>query len=380
MMVRLAFFEEKYREELCRFELPEEQAQFTGLPSDVLDEAITSGQHPIVMVHEDTPVGFFVLKMGDNLQQLVNNERAMLIRALSVNTAHQGKGYAKVGMLALPAFVREHFPEVDELVLAVNMRNIAAQKLYEHVNFVDKGIRREGPVGMQKILQYSLRKEYKLVLFDLDGTLTDPKEGIINSVQYALRQFGVEEKEENLLSFIGPPLQESFAEHFGWGEEQVTQAITYYREYFSERGMIENEVYEGISQLLEMLREEEKTLVVATSKPTVFAEKIAEHFQLSPYFSSIVGSNLDGTRRDKAEIIAYILEQYPTFKKDEIVMIGDRKHDLIGAMKNGVDSVGVEWGYGDRAELESAKATHVVASVEELQLLLKKTLQLEQQK
>jgi phosphoglycolate phosphatase len=219
--------------------------------------------------------------------------------------------------------------------------------------------------------------EYKLILFDLDGTLTDPKEGIINSVQYALRQFGVEEKEENLLSFIGPPLQESFAEQFGWDEEQVTQAITYYREYFSQKGMIENEVYEGIPQLLERLLEEGKILVVATSKPTVFAEQIMEHFQLSPYFSSVVGSNLDGTRRDKAEIIAYILKNYSQFAREEIIMIGDRKHDIIGAHKTGVSSVGVEWGYGPRLELEEAKATYIVSSIEELQSLLcqKKSLQ-----
>jgi phosphoglycolate phosphatase len=209
-----------------------------------------------------------------------------------------------------------------------------------------------------------------LILFDLDGTLTDPREGIINSVQYALRKFGVEEKEEDLLSFIGPPLQDSFAEQFGWGEEQVTQAVTYYREYFSQKGMIENKVYDRIPQLLECLRKEGKTLVVATSKPTVFAKLIMEHFQLAAYFSSVVGSNLDGTRRDKAEIIAHILEQYPQFSREETIMIGDRKHDIIGARKTGVSSVGVEWGYGLRTELEEAKATHIVSSVGQLESVL----------
>jgi RimJ/RimL family protein N-acetyltransferase len=162
MMVKLTFFEEKYREELFRFELPEDQAQFTGLPHEVLNEALADNQYPVVIVSNNIPVGFFVLKMGDSLQQLVGNERAMLIRALSMNTVHQGKGYAKVGMCALPSFVQQHFPDVDELVLAVNERNIAAQHLYERANFVDRGIRREGPVGMQKILHYTLGKKEEL--------------------------------------------------------------------------------------------------------------------------------------------------------------------------------------------------------------------------
>jgi RimJ/RimL family protein N-acetyltransferase len=159
MMVKLTFFEEKYREELFRFELPEEQAQFTSLPQDTLDEALAENQHPVVIVSDDRPVGFFVLKMGDSMQQLVGNERAMLIRTLSVHKTYQGKGYTKTGMCILPSFVQQHFPDVDELMLAVNKRNTAAETLYKRVGFVDRGIRREGPVGMQKILQYALEEK-----------------------------------------------------------------------------------------------------------------------------------------------------------------------------------------------------------------------------
>ncbi|MBO9130778.1 HAD family hydrolase [Bacillus sp. 165] len=212
---------------------------------------------------------------------------------------------------------------------------------------------------------------YNFILFDLDGTLTDPKDGIINSVQYALAKMGIKEQDSNvLLEFIGPPIQDSFAQLYGFNQEQISTAVAYYREYFKVTGMFQNEVYPGILELLQSLRREGKTLIVATSKPTVFAERILEHFALDKYFSKIIGSNLDGTRTAKTDIINHILLQYPNSETTEFIMIGDRKHDIIGAKNMLVHSVGVTWGYGSITELESIKPTHIVKSVSELYRLL----------
>ena len=175
-------------------------------------------------------------------------------------------------------------------------------------------------------------ESYRFILFDLDGTLTDPKVGITKSAQYALKKMGIDEKNlDNLTSFIGPPLQVSFTDEYGFNKEQTEAAIDYYRERFKEKGMFENKPYEGIAPLLQMLVEQQYTLVVATSKLTVFAEQILKHFELEQYFDLIVGSNLDGTRSEKAEIIRYILDYYNEHSNDEFVMVGDRKYDIIGA-------------------------------------------------
>ncbi|OJE47615.1 phosphoglycolate phosphatase [Bacillus proteolyticus] len=209
---------------------------------------------------------------------------------------------------------------------------------------------------------------YKTFLFDLDGTLTDPKEGIINSVLYALEKIGIEEVNiSELDSFIGPPIQQSFVDRYNMNEIEVERAVFYFREYLKQSGLLENKVYDGITTLLQELKDAGNRLFIATSKPTVFAKQVIEHFQLTTFFEEIVGSNLDGTRIKKEEIIAHILQTNEELKKEEMVMIGDRKHDVIGANSNGIASIGVLYGYGSEIELSDAGAIHIVKDVEELQ-------------
>lgn len=211
-----------------------------------------------------------------------------------------------------------------------------------------------------------LRLEFKNILFDLDGTLTDPKMGITQAVQYALTRFDIfEDNLDNLEPFIGPPLAISFAEVYGFSESDCKKAVGYYREYFSDRGLYENEVYAGIPELLQSLINQGRTLIVATSKPTVFADKIIQHFGMTSYFKQIYGSNLDGTRSDKGEIIQAAIEEN-NLDKSQTVMIGDRKHDIIGAHKSGISSIAVEYGYGSQEELTESKPTYIVKTVEEL--------------
>ena len=210
-----------------------------------------------------------------------------------------------------------------------------------------------------------MKKQY--ILFDLDGTLTDPAEGITKSVQYALKHFGIEEDDlEKLQPFIGPPLMESFMDFYGFSEEQAREAVTYYREYFRPQGIFENEVYKGIPELLEKLTDAGKTLILATSKPVVFAEQILEHFDLRQYFEVIGGSDIEQTRAKKTEILQYILEECQLVDLTELVMVGDRKHDIIGAKQFGIDTVGVLYGYGSEEELKEAGADVLVDSVREL--------------
>ncbi len=212
---------------------------------------------------------------------------------------------------------------------------------------------------------------YKYILFDLDGTLTDPALGITNSVMYALKKFGITPPErEQLLPFIGPPLAESFINFYGFSEEMATKAVEYYREYFSQTGIFENSIIKGIPALLNHLRDADKTLILATSKPLVFAEKILEHFDLAKYFSGAFGSNLDGSLSDKAEVINEAISKMKITDKKSAIMVGDRKHDIIGANKNGLKSVGVLFGYGSKAELENAGATHIVSDTDQLLKIL----------
>ncbi|WP_439019748.1 HAD family hydrolase [Bacillus thuringiensis] len=208
---------------------------------------------------------------------------------------------------------------------------------------------------------------YKTFLFDLDGTLTDPKEGIVNAVLYALKKVGIEELHANELdSFIGPPIQQSFIERYNMSEGEVERAVFYFREYLKQSGLFENNVYEGIPDILKQLKKSGNRLFVATSKPTVFAKQVLDYFQLTDYFEDIAGSNLDGTRIKKEEIIAHILQTNDELNKEEIVMIGDRKHDIIGANHNGIASIGVLYGYGSKKELTEVGVTHIANDVEGL--------------
>lgn len=233
------------------------------------------------------------------------------------------------------------------------------------------------------------------LLFDLDGTLTDPKEGICKSVQYALRAFGIEEPDiDKLEPFIGPPLADSFMEFYGMSRERAAEAIVKYRERFSVKGWSENVVYEGIPHMLKCLCDEGYTLAVASSKPTVFVERILAHFGLRDAFSIVVGSELDGRRTGKDEVIEETLrrlseetdavEQQDSGQpekddgqgfaqrfRDSVLMIGDRRFDVEGAHAHGMRCVGVSYGYAQPGELEEAHADFIVDSPDELLALLK---------
>lgn len=212
---------------------------------------------------------------------------------------------------------------------------------------------------------------YEYILFDLDGTLTDSGIGIINSVEYALEKCGVEVKSKNeLYKFVGPPLTDSFEMYYDFSKEEANTAVKYYREYFREKGMFENLVYDGIEKLLKELKANNKKLIVATSKAEVFAKQILEHFNIAEYFSYIAGSNLDGTRVKKAEVIKYALESCNIEDLSKTIMIGDREHDIIGAKKVGLKCIGVLYGYGDRSELEKAGADFIVETVSDVEQVL----------
>lgn len=214
---------------------------------------------------------------------------------------------------------------------------------------------------------------YEILLFDLDGTLTDPKIGITSSVQYALQKMGIVADDiEKLTPFIGPPLLNSFKEFYQMSDEEAKQAIVYYRERFAVKGLYENQVYLGMNGLLDNLYKQGKILIVATSKPTEFSVKILEHFNLFQYFTAIIGSNLDGTRTDKGDVIEYALTNKDLAERSKIVMVGDRKYDVIGAKRNGIDAIAVTYGYGSYDELVAAEPNHIVSSVKELSILLTK--------
>lgn len=202
--------------------------------------------------------------------------------------------------------------------------------------------------------------------FDLDGTLTDPALGITNSFVHALKFFGLEVPSyEKLCTFIGPPLVATFQNEFGFDDEKSMEGVKKYREYFAQKGIFENKVYEGIENVLAQLQSKGKHLVVATSKPEEYSVKILEHFKLAQYFEHICGSNMDETRSKKEEVIAYAMEKcgIGDGEKSKVLMIGDREHDIIGAKKNGIKSCGVLYGYGSRKELEAAGADYIIEAV-----------------
>lgn len=208
---------------------------------------------------------------------------------------------------------------------------------------------------------------YDIIIFDLDGTLTDSGLGITNSVRYTLDKYSIEVKDNSELEcFIGPPLNVSFEQFYGFTREESRNAVNIYREYYREKGMFENRVYDGIEKLLKDIRENGKIAAVATSKPELFARQILDHFGLSEYFAYIGGSKMDETRTDKAEVIDYVLNELKITDKSKVIMVGDREHDMIGANKIGLDSIGVLYGYGSREELESHKPTYIAPTVEDI--------------
>ncbi|MCK1624906.1 HAD family hydrolase [Bradyrhizobium sp. 160] len=203
------------------------------------------------------------------------------------------------------------------------------------------------------------------IFFDLDGTLTNPKPGITRSIQYALERLGVPAPSEDELTWcIGPPLHTSLKKLTGT-DELADRALLLYRERFSDIGLFENEAYSGITDTLSRLAATRQRMFVATSKPAVYATRIVDHFGLNPYFERVFGSELDGTRVDKRDLLRYALDEVRV-DPQHAVMIGDRSHDVVGARGNGMTAIGVLYGYGSEAELRGAGAHHICAAHPEL--------------
>lgn len=210
------------------------------------------------------------------------------------------------------------------------------------------------------------------ILFDLDGTLTNPFEGITNCIVYALQKFGIAvEDNTKLLPFIGPPLYQSFEKYYGFSRENSLKAVSFYRERFAKSGKFENEVYEDVPAVLEELKARGKQLILATSKPEVFALEILEHFDLAKYFSFAAGATLDGSRDEKADVIRHALESCNITDNSSVLMVGDRMHDILGAKSNGLKSVGVLYGFGSEKELKTSGADFLAKAPKDLLEIIK---------
>lgn len=205
------------------------------------------------------------------------------------------------------------------------------------------------------------------ILIDLDGTITNPKEGITKSVQYALHAMDIHiEDLDSLTKHIGPPLRDGFMEYYGFDEEEAEMAVEKYREYYGERGIHENEVYDGIESLLTKLKQAGKYIIVATSKPEELAVKVLESFHLEHYFDDICGATFDHSRASKDAVIKYALDKNSITNLDRVLMIGDRKYDVLGAKEFGIFSIGVLYGFGSEEELREAGADRIAAKVEDI--------------
>lgn len=205
------------------------------------------------------------------------------------------------------------------------------------------------------------------LFFDLDGTLVNSAEGILNSVVYAIRKLGLPEQERSALyRYIGPPLVHTFSADYQLTEEEALRAVAAYREYYTDRGIWECQLYDGVREMLDALRTAGYGLVLATCKPTVSARRVAEHFGIADRFEMISGPEFDGTRNEKHEVISYAVEQLRLFDRSRILMIGDRRDDVQGAQKNGIACAGAMWGFGSRAELLEAGAEFLFDSPEDV--------------
>lgn len=213
--------------------------------------------------------------------------------------------------------------------------------------------------------------KYNTIFFDLDGTLSDSALGIIRCLQYSLEKFDIVEDEvEKLRHYIGPSLTETYTKIYGMSDAEAVQATAFYRERFEREGIKENVMFEGVGHLLAELKSQEKIMVLATAKPTLHAKQILEYYQIDHYFTVIAGSNFDGTREHKGEVIKFALSQLESPDVRKVIMVGDRKHDIVGAKENGMAVIGVGYGYGTLEELAEAKPDKIVASVEELSRIL----------
>ena len=211
---------------------------------------------------------------------------------------------------------------------------------------------------------------YKTAIFDLDGTITDSGPGIMNAIRYAVKKRGLPDvPEEVLRSFIGPPLKEQFRSVFGLSDDEGTIMVATYREYYGEKGIFENRVYDGVPEVFQKLQEAGVRILMATSKPEKYAKQIAEHFGFAKYFDFIGGACMDGRRTDKHDVIEYVIDSCKVCRENT-VMIGDRRHDMIGASKAGIRSIGVLYGYGSREELERAGADMIAVTPDDISKLI----------
>lgn len=210
-------------------------------------------------------------------------------------------------------------------------------------------------------------KMYNTVFFDLDGTVINSELGVLNSVEYALRKYGAPIPQRAKLNFfLGPPLEDSFAKLLKVSKEEAQIPVKYYREHYTDKGIFEIELYEGIVPLLKKIKQSGRKTVIATSKPEEFAVRILEHLGIVKYFDIIAGATFDNSRSEKPDVINYALKQADIIDNRTVVMVGDRKYDCIGAKKFGIDSIGVLYGFGDIEELTAAGATYIAETVEEI--------------
>lgn len=206
---------------------------------------------------------------------------------------------------------------------------------------------------------------FDTVLFDLDGTLSDSSLGITNAIVYALKKYGIEEKHENCLRFIGPPLGPELQKVYGLKDPK--EAVDFFREYYADKGWHENELYPGIKEVLKDLKNQGKTLLVATSKPEFFAKQILKHFGIFNYFDGVFGASMDESKVHKDEIIE---EALSSVNYNKAIMVGDREHDVLGAHKNNIPCAGVLYGFGSKEELENAKADYIIANIQDLEKIV----------
>lgn len=212
-----------------------------------------------------------------------------------------------------------------------------------------------------------MKNNFKYILFDLDGTLTDSGEGITKAVQYALKHFNIIVDDlHELRKFIGPPLRDSYIKYYNLDEKEVEIGMEKFREYYGVTGIYENMLYDGIIDVLDKLKKNNKKIVLATSKPEFYAKEILKHFKIDEYFFIVAGADFEETRVRKGDIIKYALDQIENINSEEIVMIGDREHDIIGAKENNISSIGVLYGFGNASELAEAGADYIVDTPQEL--------------
>lgn len=209
---------------------------------------------------------------------------------------------------------------------------------------------------------------FKYILFDLDGTLTDPALGITNSVKYSLEKFGIEAERQELYKFIGPPLVDSFMEFYGFDYEKAVEALRLYREYFSVKGIFENSIFDGVEEMLKNLKANGKKVILATSKPEKYAIQILEHFKIEKYFDFVAGATMDEKRNRKEDVIEYAISEFGVKDTEKAVMVGDRKYDIEGAHAFNLKAVGVLFGYGSAEEL--ADADYLAEDIDTLSKIL----------